>query len=431
MRAAKLFGSDFVAKRLLELITDNLNEVGAEFDVLVVLLDRRLDIVDLREGCITGQLIANYQLKWFPEGFSGGFAKARKPQIQRSFETAMTHDPDVWYLVVSRNLTPKEHSFVRSLQGKRKRPRVRYIGAGELDDLLQKYPDLDEWAQRSPTRTALKEVGRESAALMKPTDLHAEVSRVATKLRARSDYWDWNFSRDGNDHRYTLVPRRDDAPEREPLSINITANFTDDPELGDAYRSAMDYGPTEPVKVPGRYVTQFERVGHEWWADVPELHSFEIHPVPRQVETTSRLVLRDAGGRIVAQRTARSVHVTTGNRGGNLLLDLGDGIQLAMRLDNEHPESASLNFTMRLDGQTGSAALRALEFQQAFASTATVEHHLGTGSSVAELTTQPQSPESSYFEFIEDLAVIERETGVALLVPEYLPDALDRINEGS
>lgn len=221
----------------------------------------------------TDQLVSIYQLKWFPEGFSSDFGKARKPQIRRSFQAALTHDPEVWYLVVPRNLTPKERSFVRSLAGRRRRPRVRCIGAGELDDLLQQYPDLDEWAQRTPTRTALKEVGRESASLLKPTDLHTEVERISTKLRARSDYWDWNFSRHGDDHRYTLVPRRDDAPEREPLSINVAANFTDDPELGAAYQAAMDYGPTEPVKVPGQYVTQFEHVGPEWWADVPELHS--------------------------------------------------------------------------------------------------------------------------------------------------------------
>lgn len=376
----------------------------------------------------TQQLITIYQLKWFPEEFSGGFARARKPQIRRSFESALAHDPEVWYLVVPRNLTPKERSFLRSLQGKRRSPRVRYLGAGELDDLLQKYPDLDEWAQRTPTRIALKEVGRQSAALVKPDDLHAEVARISTKLRARSDYWDWNFSRHGDDHRYTLVPRRDDAAEREPLSINVTANFTDDPELGAAYQAALDYGPTEPVKIPGQYVTQFEHVGPEWWAEVPELHSFELHPAPRKVDIASRLVLRDDDGRIIAQRTARSVQVTSGNRGGNLLLDLGDGIQLTMTLDKDRPESASLNFSMKLDGQTGSAALRALQFQQAFANAATVEHHLGKGSSLSELTTRPKPPEVAYLEFVDDLALIERETGVAILVPEYMPTPLDRIN---
>lgn len=83
---------------------------------------------------------------------------------------------------------------------------------------------------------------------------------------------------------------------------------------------------------------------------------------------------------------------------------------------------------MLLEGQTGSAALRALQFQHAFANTATVEHYLGSGTSIFELMARPQRPHVGYLEFVDDLALIERETGVALLVPEYLPSSLDRIN---
>ncbi|MBW1640048.1 hypothetical protein G3H63_13345 [Microbacterium resistens] len=42
---------------MFELTANNLNEVSAEFDVLVVLLDRRLDVVDLGEGRITGAVL--------------------------------------------------------------------------------------------------------------------------------------------------------------------------------------------------------------------------------------------------------------------------------------------------------------------------------------------------------------------------------------
>ena len=37
----------------------------------------------------TGQLVAIYQLKHFPEGFAGEWGKSRKPQIKKSLQSAV------------------------------------------------------------------------------------------------------------------------------------------------------------------------------------------------------------------------------------------------------------------------------------------------------------------------------------------------------
>jgi hypothetical protein len=62
-----------------------------------------------------GQQVRIYQLKHFPEGFSGEWGKGRKPQITRSFNEAMKHNPPVWALVIPRNFTINERKWVAIL----------------------------------------------------------------------------------------------------------------------------------------------------------------------------------------------------------------------------------------------------------------------------------------------------------------------------
>src|SRR6476619_487138 len=57
-----------------------------------------------------------YQLKYFPEGFSGGF-RTRRTQIKRSFRRATKHKPQVWTLVVPNTVTTPEDEYVKSLKG--------------------------------------------------------------------------------------------------------------------------------------------------------------------------------------------------------------------------------------------------------------------------------------------------------------------------
>jgi len=72
------------------------------------------------------------QLKYFPEGFSGGFRDTRRRQIKDSFESAMKRKPAEWTLVVPRVLTNEEDKFVRQLEGKR-RVKISVIDRDNLD----------------------------------------------------------------------------------------------------------------------------------------------------------------------------------------------------------------------------------------------------------------------------------------------------------
>ena len=138
----------------------NWNELGqTRFDRAVENLIRRrfgtarsVRVVDGRggDGGIDIDVVADdgrlliFQLKYFPEGFSGGHGKSRRPQIKRSFTRALEHNPDEWILVVPRVLTVGEDKFVKELNGGTVPPEITIVGRDELDSWLADDPTLDE-----------------------------------------------------------------------------------------------------------------------------------------------------------------------------------------------------------------------------------------------------------------------------------------------
>jgi hypothetical protein len=100
------------------------------------------------------------QLKYFPETFSSGWADSRRPQIKKSYKTAIEkNQPDEWTLVVPRLLTTPERKFVENLNSGSTPPAIRIVNRTALDDWLADDPDLDKYLQRDP-ETALREMAR-------------------------------------------------------------------------------------------------------------------------------------------------------------------------------------------------------------------------------------------------------------------------------
>ncbi|MGA0568622.1 hypothetical protein ACO2Q7_14930 [Rathayibacter sp. KR2-224] len=125
----------------------------------------------------TAELIRIFQLKHFPEGFSGGHRKSRWPQIKNSFNEAMKLNPRTWTLVIPGNGTVQERKSVSALKGTHN-VIVRFMGRAELDGLLAKHPDLHDMFTRDAARSALAIVRREQAVPATATDVAAEVRRA-------------------------------------------------------------------------------------------------------------------------------------------------------------------------------------------------------------------------------------------------------------
>lgn len=375
----------------------------------------------------TGQLLSIYQLKFFPEGFSGEWAKARKPQIRKSFTRALDEKPPVWYLVVPRNLTPGERSYVRSLREKRERPMTRYLGATELDALLVRFPEIDRWAQREPLRTALEIANRPTAALSKPEDLGAELNHLAGGVGSRSEYWDIDFSRSGDVITQRLVAKRPDAEEREPLTFTVTTDFTEHPELATAFRRSMEFGLTEPLVLPPAVVKKLEQHGPEWFAGRQGPGVLELHPNPIVLHETSSVKLLGSDDRVLAQRKARSAQVTSGTHGGQLTLHLDDNIAFTFVFNRRSPEEGQVEISSDVAGLSGTAAKRALRFLDILSRAEKVVYTVGGHSNNAVINTRDLVPDEFQAQLAEDLSAIEDALDVTLRYPATIDKLVDRI----
>ncbi|MFC8943170.1 hypothetical protein ACFT1B_34335, partial [Streptomyces griseoincarnatus] len=129
-----------------------------------------------------------YQLKYFPEGFSGGHAKVRRAQIRKSFTAAMAHNPERWVLVLPRNPTTKERKWVRSLIGKRKL-QVAFIGSTQLNILLSKFPQIHKVLTVGPLKEALRYTGAEGLVLDTPAAIDEAAMSLGERANMHSAFW--------------------------------------------------------------------------------------------------------------------------------------------------------------------------------------------------------------------------------------------------
>ncbi|MFF2487234.1 hypothetical protein ACFVSU_12585 [Microbacterium sp. NPDC058062] len=376
----------------------------------------------------TGQLVAIYQLKHFPGGFSGDRKTTRRAQIRSSFKAALQHDPAKWVLVIPANFTPGERRFVNGLNGRLHRPRIGRIGSTRLDEMLTQFPEVEDYINRDANLAALQLVGRESALLTRPDDLTTEIDRLQERISARSLYWGTEFSTLDGVRIERLVARRADAHEREPLRITMETDFTNATELAEHYRQAIDYGLLEPLQFSADVVTRFERHGPEWFAGVVDVLGVELVPLDNDLDLAVKVVLRSAHNKTLAQPTALRVRASTGAKGAQLKLLVCKGVEFAFYFDKHAPDGGTMKFDVALQGLSGAEANRALNFLTALSHARQL--------TLAIESVQPftvgfdegnPAPPASLVEFAEDLAAIERELGIEFSVPTTGPSDFDRI----
>jgi len=140
------------------------------------------------------------QLKYFPEGFSGGFRDTRRQQIKKSFKTAMEkQEPHQWTLVLPRVCTNEEAKFVRDLKGSH-RVNINIVDRDELDSWLIDDPNLDAYFQRTPINVLMhyaQVFNQEQAALLNGyQDIHQRIAALASVIDTVDPLWSYGFAAD-------------------------------------------------------------------------------------------------------------------------------------------------------------------------------------------------------------------------------------------
>lgn len=404
---------------------------GAEPGVTVEAFDGRggdqgCDVVVSREGVVW----RIYQLKYFPEGFSGGNVK-RRQQIKKSFTRAMEHAPVEWVLVIPGNPTTTEKHFVNSLKGKAD-VAVSVMGRAALDSELAARPDLLDAFTRDPLIATLTGAGMEARGLVKPVHLSDTLDDLRRRVASRSPYWDMalEISPEGTVQR--LYAKHPNAAELEPIGLHFTTAVDRlPPETRARLDALFDYGTDggSNIVIPSEAVISFAVTGPEWIAHEHQGGQVEILSLPPATTTPMEVrVVREDGTTITAIR-GHTAGPASGAKGTSLRATFTGGLTLEFRFPKGSAAGGEITLSHELVGEDAIAVNRVLKFEAVLDAPQIVELW-ANGALVTKLRSggglhTPGEVDATAL-LAEDLAVIAAEFDVPLVIPSDVT-AVDRV----
>lgn len=387
-----------------------------------------------------------YQQKYFREGFSGGYAQTRRAQIRSSFDQAMKLNPrpDVWALLVPRDLTNQERAIINALPDRIKddgpRPRIEAVGQTELDELVIKNSDIEKFALRDATREALEiAVGDQVAAnnmmISNVEDYTARLSAVNAEADAVDTDWTTRPTLDSSGQEAVAIIPKHKNPQ--PIVFSLQLNESDfDSETRDRYEDVIGYGlpgelivNTPPGKSIYRQAPAFLLSSH----DPTNSYQWKISPASKYVDPLvgQRVVMHlEYASRTKSSHVLTITQLTRGAFGMAIELKLTDICQLLFKLPKPDPlgvrvTHGNLGFTTELGTSRPEDTLEALDLQRDISAATRVILDLpGMGLLTMERTAAEPVDEDvrkeheNYRLLMEDLTVIQRETRQRFIPPE-------------
>lgn len=371
-----------------------------------------------------------FQLKYFPEGFSGGWGKARRPQIKKSFLRAMKHEPREWTLVMPRNPTTGELKHISTLASGLS-VRVGIWGQARLDDELAKFPDIEGSALYEPVLGALKQLNMEQAALAGPYDLAKRALALSRLADNRSPYWAVDHQVIGGQVTQMLRAKHPRAAELEPIVLNAAFRFAEGhADLGAKFQRVLAYGARKNLSLPSEVVESFSIDGPEWISgdgtlglDRLELRS---DPLPAEDRIPITLLFLDDHGFTTARHEGLIHQTAHGKVGVSFTADFYGVVELDAELPTDPEASGHLDLSFEFAGHSVRDALRGVELSQRLYSGDAMQILLG-GLKFARgrIQGKSQSPlgfEAGLLELLDDLEVLEAKLNATFRVPATLAD---------
>lgn len=338
--------------------------------------DGGIDIFIRRDGRVT-----IVQVKFFPEGFAGGWAKSRRPQIERSLKRALQHELDEWHLVVPGTLTTSERLFVTGLS-KTGKPKIKIVDRPALDSMAAGMPDLVTYFERDTLQEAAKVYNQERALLIDADDLTARVAALGTQADTLDPDWTFSFFRDGDVVGRQLVAKHPLAAERSPIKASLGLNMNG---IGDELRRAVErslgYGTPERLDLPATVVARFDVEGPPFIASSEE--NVEVSFIPDQANVPNHAVsirLQRLDGSSVTY-TGQSTWVGSASTGYSLQARFFDAMRVEFLMPFDRSKSVTVNVDLEMAEREPSAVTRAIN----------AIHHLQRAEAV-ELTIDGAGP---------------------------------------
>lgn len=390
--------------------------------------ESRVEVIDGRGGdggidvvvYVDDKIKEIFQLKHFPEGFSGGFRDSRRKQIKKSFDTAwIKHEPPLWALVVPRNPTVAESKYISGL-AKGKEVQTSVWGPARLDSELSHHPDLLAAATRVPLVEFLKTIGQERAGLIDPTDLSSRASDLHGLAAGRSLYWDVDFqvSAHGVTEEYRAKHPR--AAELEPLGFNFTLK-TDAFGLKKDIQRVLDFGARRHLTISGTAVEGFKATGPAWFQKDGPIERLEIRaadqlPADQQISVTLEFLDEDGFTRSSHQGMMHAK--SEGDRGVAFLAKFYGMLELDTEIPYATSDPGRFDLSMGFAHARISDAQEVLQLLRDFNAGSVIQVLFEGRKFIKGLTTgNAQPPDQSMELLVEDLRVLEGKLNAKFRVP--------------
>lgn len=357
-----------------------------------------------------------YQLKYYPQGFTGGNRAARQPKIKESFEAAWKHHtPAEWVLVMPPNPHLKEKAFVDALPGGRP-VRVDIWGQARLDTILADHPTLERAALRDETVDLFAQMHQEQTALIGPDDLGGRVEALAETASSRSQNWATNFAFVDDEYEEFYTPKHLGAMEAEPIRTFLTLTFGREHfTVAEKVRDGLEYGILEQITLPPN-VAKFSREGPSWVKpprNYPDnrMVLLQDHQIPDKRELVTLNFTDPDGysqGRFEGVITARA----SGSKGNQVKLVVANIVTVITKTDrNSGEREGELFIKFALVGAQASDARTALQLSKVLRTEPLMElYHQGRLVSISRLGSQfSDHPDDPYTEeLLDDLCALQQ-----------------------
>ena len=199
-----------------------------------------------------------YQIKFFPDGFSGDRKTTRQRQIKRSFDTALKLNPPPyeWILVVPTNLTVRQREFVLGLASG-DGPKVTIMDADDLDVLIATMPDIYNYLGRDQLENLMTKYKIETTALISgPDDLTGRLTNLRDVASSLNPHWGVDMTVAGDTISYGLRPKHPTAALDDPVRLELGFKFDSVDDVAFApLRRSVEFGARGQVHVSGEYVS--------------------------------------------------------------------------------------------------------------------------------------------------------------------------------
>jgi hypothetical protein len=387
--------------------------------------------IDVGMWDMDDNVVRIFQLKYFPDGFSG-MRGGRRAQVKRSFETAWTnHQPPHWTLVIPGNPTREEQDYVLRLRGDRKM-HVDIIGRAELDILLGKHPHLLDRFTTDRTLQYLGAINRPEEALARGRDIPLVLDRMQDRLQVQSENWAWAFGTDGlGNHYQHLVARHPGAQLAEPLMTKMTATFTeDDEDLRRRFTEAMRFGVAEAIVLPGRILSPIENSGAPWFEGHEEVDEVHLLPEDADAGRAVTLIAEDENERRLGTIDGTVKRIARGTDGVQLVVDVIGGLTARWVIPRS-VESPPQYVTF--ETSNGGAPARDVRLLTKFMARIDDAHRVVIkldGKDFAGFTLtggDRHAPDPAFMAFLDDLVTIENALDVRFVYPADGVSVTDRL----